>query len=170
MVSRFFLSIGLCFHFVLKMFVWDLFQCLIYLSIGRHFLKCFYVHFQLVSICTSLTHFLIGIIFDCTPYWHCFCFRQKGEEHFVLYSFTPLLMIDKKGEKNLRLYACFVCMFCLSRNIVCFLLVCCLLVLRAFYFWYQELVKGIISFVLQLVSRACFENLFVLFNWYQEHV
>ena len=25
-------------------------------------------------------------------------------------SFTPLLMIDKKGEKNLSLYAYFVCM------------------------------------------------------------
>ena len=32
----------------------------------------------------------------------------KGGEKFVDYAFSPLLMIDKKGEKNLR----FICMFC----------------------------------------------------------
>ena len=94
-------------------------------------------------------HILIGIIFELTPYWHCFCFRQKGEEHFVLFSFisllvlcfeqkgeknmflfvlslTPLLMIDKKGEKNLSLYA--------------FYLVCMFYVVFIKFIWYQSII------------------------------
>ena len=38
------------------------------------------------------------------------------------------------------------------------------------FIWCFTFYNGIISFVLPLVSKACFENLFVLFNWYQEHV
>ena len=98
--------------------------------------------------------FLIGIIFDCTPYWYRFCFKKKGKTFFCVFfhpfvdslfrtkrgrriifiglSFTPLLMIDKKGEKNLSLYAW-----------------------SLFHVWYWE-------HVLLLVSRA-------LCNvWYQE--
>ena len=68
---------------------------------------------------------------------------------FVL-SLTPLLMIDKKGEKNLSLYACFVCMFYVFIDYV-------FIDQRALfkehvYFWYQELVKEIISFVLHILS------------------
>ena len=38
------------------------------------------------------------------------CFRQKGGENFddFVFTLTPLLMIDKKGEKEFSLYACFV--------------------------------------------------------------
>ena len=41
-----------------------------------------------------------------------FVFDKKGErkKKFLFYVFTPLLMIDKKGEKNLVLYACLLCM------------------------------------------------------------
>ena len=54
-----------------------------------------------------------------------FHIKKKGEEYvfisFVLF-LTPLLIIDKKGEKNLSLYAClyacfmFLCVFILSSN------------------------------------------------------
>ena len=36
-----------------------------------------------------------------------FCFGQKGGEHYFVFTLTPLLMIDKKGEKYLSIYACF---------------------------------------------------------------
>ena len=44
-------------------------------------------------------------MFVYTPYWS-FCLWQKGGENFV-FTLTPLLMIDKKGEKYFGLYACF---------------------------------------------------------------
>ena len=39
------------------------------------------------------------------------CFGQKGGEKFVgfVFTLTPLLMIDKKGEKYFSIYACFHC-------------------------------------------------------------
>ena len=39
------------------------------------------------------------------------CFGQKGGEKFVdfVFTLTPLLMIDKKGEKYFCIYACFPC-------------------------------------------------------------
>ena len=45
--------------------------------------------------------FLIGIIFDLTPYWHCFCFRPKGGEHLILFVY-PLLILcfEQKGGEN----------------------------------------------------------------------
>ena len=56
-----------------------------------------------------LTYFSIDILIDCHPYIDIFCFRQKGGEKFIdlVLVFTPLLMIDKKGENYLRsfLYA-----------------------------------------------------------------
>ena len=81
-----------------------LFLCSLSIGIKMHFIDIF----------------LIGIIFDLTPYG--FWFRQKGGEHLIFFHsplfhgslfhtkrgrkfcfcvFTPLLMIDKKGEKNL---------------------------------------------------------------------
>ena len=36
-----------------------------------------------------------------------FCFWQKGGEHCFVFTLTPLLMIDKKGEKYFSIYACF---------------------------------------------------------------
>ena len=120
-----------------------------------------------------LDTFLIGIIFE---------FRQKGEEHplidplfaikrrdeyvfisFVLFS-TPLLMIDKKGEKNLSLYAClYACfMFLLSS----FGIVCMFYVFIKFI-WYQSIIYKTCLF---LVSRACkrdhqFYFAYIKFNW-----
>ena len=35
-----------------------------------------------------------------------FCFWQKGVEHCFVFTLTPLLMIDKKGEKYFSIYAC----------------------------------------------------------------
>ena len=57
-------------------------------------------------------------VFKVTPYW--LCFRQiggdwqKGGERFlplidilfIVLIFTPLLMIDKKGEKDFEFYIC----------------------------------------------------------------
>ena len=36
--------------------------------------------------------------------------RGREKKKILFYIFTPLLMIDKKGEKNLVLYACLLCM------------------------------------------------------------
>ena len=57
-------------------------------------------------------------------------------------------MIDKKGEKNLSLYAClYACfMFLLSSFGIKALFI------KHVYFLYQELVKEIISFVLHILS------------------
>ena len=107
--------------------------------------------------------FLIGIMFDVTPYWHCFfCFRQKGGEHFFVcfdspfidslfwtkrgkecfvFTWTPLLMIDKKGEKNL-------CMFYMHDVLetLFVLLVCHLFGIKSILFcfnWCKELVYAL---------------------------
>ena len=82
--------------------------------------RCCFHFFKLVSRGTSLTYFLIDIMFKVTPYWLCFCFRQKGGDWqkegerflplivilFIVLIFTPLLMIDKKGEKDFE-FICF---------------------------------------------------------------
>ena len=93
MVSRFFvylsigikilflLSIGLCFHFVLKMFVRDLFQCLIYLSIGRHFLK------YLCSLSIGINMHFIDTSFN----WY----------HIWLYPLLTLFFVLDKMGKNI---------------------------------------------------------------------
>ena len=85
--------------------------------------------FHLVSRC-FIDIFLIDIMIVVTPYWLCFCCRQKGGEHclycfdwhkrgrkiftphwcLLLWLFTPLLMIDKKGEKDLEFYWSFIYM------------------------------------------------------------
>ena len=40
-----------------------------------------------------------------------FVLDKKRGEHFVLISFTPLLMIDKKGEKDLESLYMHICVF-----------------------------------------------------------
>ena len=101
--------------------------------------------------------FLIGIMFDVTPLL-ILCFEQKGGEHFI-FTFTPLLMIDEKGEKNLSLQ--FICMFLYA----CFYV----FIFGLKFNWYQKHylknmfifgIKSFFSFVLQF----CFAN------WYQELV
>ena len=70
-----------------------------------------FISFKLVSLITRiplLIYFLIGIML---------------EEYVLLFSWTPLLMIDKKGEKNLSLYACFY-------DYACFYI--------GIQYWYQE--------------------------------
>ena len=84
-------------------------------------------NFHLVSRC-FIDIFLIDIMFVVTPYWPCFYFRQKGGEHFFIiglidkkrekdfypsfyllfWLFTPLLMNDKKGEKDFEFDICIV--------------------------------------------------------------
>ena len=64
-------------------------------------------------------------------------------------------MIDKKGEKNLSLYAYFFLYACFMFLLSSFGIKA-LFIKQHVYFWYQELVKEIISFVLQLVSRSLF--------------
>ena len=59
-----------------------------------------------------------------------FCFWQKGGEHFV-FTLTPLLMIDKKGEKYWRNFSVymhvlekgFMFMHSNKKNLMCFMLV-----------------------------------------------
>jgi len=77
--------------------------------------------------------FLIGIImvcFDFTP-WSIFVSGKKGENIVLLFSLTPLLMIDKKGEKYLSLYACLskFALFHIDIKRVCFMFC---------WYWYQE--------------------------------
>ena len=144
MVKRIIISINI--KIVYLQLIWYLFT---YQLVSRFvFFNWYSFTFKLVSICTSLTHFLIGIIFE---------FRQKGEnipwliffkkrrEEYVFISFvlflTPLLMIDKKGEKNLSLYAylyaCF--MFLLSSFGIKALFI------EHVYFWYIFIFFGIKS-------------------------
>ena len=102
-----------------------------------------YIAYILIIVCCLLSPFIDSM------------FRTKrGEECFV-FTLTPLLMIDKKGEMNLSLYACFY-------DYACFC-------------WYQVLVSRVFCFknivwlvlIFYLVSRACFS---LIFYWYQEHV
>ena len=47
-------------------------------------------------------------LFDFTPFVDFFPVSNKKGENIILYfTLTPLLMIDKKGEKYLSIYACF---------------------------------------------------------------
>ena len=86
--------------------------------------------------------FLIGIImfwFNFTPW--VFLFRTKrGRTLFYWFSLTPLLMIDKKGEKYLSLFE-FICMFLFCFN------------------WYKEslfyVLLILVSRVWILVSSTC---------------
>ena len=66
---------------------------------------------------------------------------------FVLF-ITPLLMIDKKGEKNLSLYACLYACFMFLLSSFCIKA----LFIEHVYFWYQKIVKEIVSFVLHILS------------------
>ena len=57
-------------------------------------------------------------------------------------------MIDKKGEKNLSLYMHIM-------HVLCFYLSSFgikALFIEHVYFWYQELIKEIISFILHILS------------------
>jgi len=68
-----------------------------------------YFHWYLLIYLFQLVSMKIYIdLFDVTPLL-ILCFEQKGGKEFVgfVFTLTPLLMIDKKGEKDLSLYACF---------------------------------------------------------------
>jgi len=91
--------------------------CSLSIGIKMHFIDI-YVSFGILIECSSYDLLV-------TPYLHLLCFRQKGGQHFfnlllfpcleqkkgekdfypsflfIVLMFTPLLMIDKKGEKNL---------------------------------------------------------------------
>ena len=87
----------------------------------------------------------------------------------ICFYFDPLLMIDKKGEKNLSLYACFYDYACFYIGIKYwykeYLFYEHSLVSLIFY-WYQELVLhfmfGIKSMFLYLVSKPCFMHVYAL--------
>ena len=108
-----------------------------------------YVYFQLVSKC-YFDIFSIGTLIDCHPLFTSFLFLDKKGENIAfivfnpfidslfrtkrgrriycfIFTWTPLLMIDKKGEKYLSLYACFICMFCF------YLLVCRLIGIKSMF-------------------------------------
>ena len=53
-----------------------------------------------------IAYILIIDLFDVTPLL-ILCFEQKGGEECFVFTLTPLLMIDKKGEKYFSIYACF---------------------------------------------------------------
>ena len=55
-----------------------------------------------------IAYILIIDLFDVIPLL-ILCFEHKGGEEYVFIglSLTPLLMIDKKGEKYFSIYACF---------------------------------------------------------------
>ena len=69
------------------------------IGINMQFIDTFLIGINMHFIDT----FLIGIIFDLTPHWYRFCFRQKGGEHILLFwLFTPLLIhcFEQKGREK----------------------------------------------------------------------
>ena len=98
--------------------IWMFNASFTFISIGiiwyRHSVKCFYAHFNWYHLCTSLTHFLIGIMFVVTLYWF-FVLNKKGEN--ILFLLLPLCWwLTKRGRRIwvCSLYACF-CM-----HVLCF--------------------------------------------------
>ena len=72
------------------------------ISIG---IKMLFSFFKLVSRGTSLTYFLIGIMFIDFV----FVLDKMGENIvFIVLFLTPLLMIDKKEEKDFKILS-FIC-------------------------------------------------------------
>ena len=107
-----------------------------------------------------------------TPSWS-LSFWQKGGRKICLIYFTlnPLLMIDKKGEKYLSLYASLLFVSYWYQEF-----------LLNFYYWYQKL----LLIIFQLVSRIFIDWIFFIwlvsrafmllkfshwnFYWYQEQL
>ena len=91
-------------------------DCICFLKIGIKMLICLfnwyqdfvYFHwYQLIYFFQLVSMKIYIDLFDITPLL-ILCFEQKGGEECFVFTWIPLLMIDKKGEKYLSLYACFV--------------------------------------------------------------
>ena len=127
------------------------------------------VHLHLVSWCTTLIYFLIGIMFVLiSPLEVFFVSDKKGKNMFYWFSLTPLLMIDKKGEKYLSLYACFYSIWVymhvfilVSREFVLCFVDICIKNWFAVLFWKNMFMKR---------RNNLFGIKSLFFIWYQEHV
>ena len=75
------------------------------MNVYRIYHLLIYVHFQLISRCTSLTYVLLVSMFCYSPPFLFLCFIQKGGEDFLL-MFTPYwsFCFWQKGGENLFLY------------------------------------------------------------------
>ena len=109
-----------------------------------------FVYFLLVSRCFIDIFFYWYHVFIVTPYWLCFCFRQKGGEHYFscFWPFCWFLVSNKKGEKNL--------LFCFW-----------------FYPFIDDWQKGgelFVSFYMHTYVFAYIKFNYIKFNWYLEHV
>ena len=118
-------------------------------------------YISLISWCTKLIYFFLQLVstfwLDFTPHWF-FLFKTKRGR--ILFSLTPLLMIDKKREKYLSLYACiwvYMHIYCLYK--IKFLLITFQLVSRVFY-WLVS--KAFIAFIDEIFNCN--------FYWSQKHV
>ena len=94
------------------------YQCLFYFQLVSKNLICFIEKIQNFLYIRNIKNVLIYILIiergDIkqirveTPLL-ILCFGQKGGAHCFVFTLTPLLMIDKKGEKYFSIYACFPC-------------------------------------------------------------
>ena len=111
-----------------------------------------FVYFHLVSRC-FIDIFLIDIMFVVTPYWLCFCFRQKGGEH-CFYCFC----LTKRGRKIIYPLT-FYGFDCLP--------LCWWLTKRGRSIWYICMFSGFvfmhIYFVLQIGEK---EFMSFMFDWH----
>ena len=116
--------------------------------------------------------------FDFTPLL-LFVSDKKGENIVLLFTLTPLLMIDKRGGKYLSLNACLlvICKF-ISKFVSYWYQESLFDVLMFCWYWYQEHGQSRTYFVVYilLISRT-FIKIFIVgiknfywlsFNWYQE--
>ena len=115
LVSRFFYyqlvsSLPNMFSFWYKNVDWDLFSMPHLLSIGIPQNFCWFTYLFTYNWYHDSLHWYIffnGIMFVLISPLEVFLFRTKRGRTCFLFPLTPLLMIDKKGEKYLILYACF---------------------------------------------------------------
>ena len=136
------LSIGICFHFGIKMFIEICFQYLIYFQLILTFLKFFICSLSIGIIMHYIDIFLIGII---------------------LVLILPLCWWLTKRGRSIWVY---MHVLYASKNIVCFLLVCFLLISRAlpmFYFWYQCFISRTLFYACLCIFMFNIHCIYLLF-------
>ena len=110
------------------------------------------------------------VLFWFHPLLILFLFKTKwGRTLFLLFSLTPLLMIDKKGEKYLSLYACLLFIYMLISKFVSYWYQESLFdVLMFYWYWYQENIFCCFDLlVLIFTIDIKITYMFTSFNWYQ---